>query len=118
MSKITTMYYDAFANEYCLPSQEELNMGPPERYIKTHKGDDLYIEHWIVSGSRLGDRLDIAYRMEDYRSREEVTRIKRMTQVQHGIRLSQLISWTIPAVKFDEYVEMFGLDQEKNNEHD
>ena len=108
---IEKMYYDSFANEYV---NEETVMheltAPPERFLPTYRGDTNYIEHWMVDSNE-GDRLDIAFM--DYEYRVQCNKIRYAQAKNHHCKLVQLLSWTIPAHLFDTYVEMFGLEREK-----
>ena len=101
---ITKMYYDEFANEYTLEREET---APPERYLETLRGDDVYIENWSIGN---GLFIEVAYSQYDVDNRY-VNRIRHSQEQTYNCRLSRMIRWTIPAVKFDEYVERFGLEE-------
>ena len=116
MSKtLDVIWYDSFANEYCVPTGEELNTAPPERYLKTVKSssDDIYIEHWACSGSPLGNRIDVAcpaYRYYDKRIGiwEERSHVEKM----HNVTLQYILWLEIPPTLFDKYVKRFRLKGE------
>lgn len=100
---ITKMYYDAFANEYTLEREE---IAPPERYLETLRGDDIYIEKWSIGN---GLFIDVAYSQYDV-DNWYVNKIRHSQEQKHNCILSHMMRWTIPAVKFDEYVKRFGLE--------
>ena len=106
---IRYMYYDHFTNEYCRPSKKELGIAPPERYLRTlpNVGGDYYVEHWKVSGSSLGDRLDVCYRYTEY-----ANTIRHQLEKRNDCTLQYIIWWEIPVSKFNEYAKRFGLVKE------
>lgn len=107
---IDRMYYDSFANEYCSVKDAESEMGvaPPERFLLTLRGIDEYVECYECNGLRLG----IAYTEEAIRH-GLVNRIRFSEAERHGFPFStaRMIRWTIPAKKFDEYAERFGIEK-------
>ena len=106
---LTKIYYDSFTNEYCLPSEEDFGVAPPERYLATYKGyDNCYIETWDVSSDH-GDRLEIAYTADDYADKSIVAEIQRAMEENYHCKLRSLLRWCIPAEKFDEYCKRFHL---------
>ena len=106
---IRYMYYDYFTNEYCRPSKKELGIAPPERYLRTlpNCGGDYYVEHWSISGSPLGNRLDVCYRDPEY-----ANTIRHELEERNDCTLQYIIWWEIPASKFNEYAKRFGLAKE------
>lgn len=111
---ITKMYYDQFAGEYTLETQPT---APPERYLKVFRGNTTYKEKWRVG--RLGCSppslyfealyLDVAYtelEVEYY----QVVQLRLSLAKKNNVELFSMDSWTIPAVKFDEYVRRYGLN--------
>ena len=101
---ITKMYYDAFTNEYTLNINE---YAPPERYYLTFRGKDYYTDHWEGDDGRC---LDISYTIEEYYTEEHDRRYRSMCEEYdfHPIRLRY---FTLPAIKFDEYVERFKVEE-------
>lgn len=96
---LNTIYYDYFANEYCLPEDRE-NTAPPERYLKTiRNSEEYYIERWMNNYCR-----QIIVKYSDPRQvNDERFKIANPNDFQY------MIEWEIPASKFDEYVKRFGL---------
>ena len=106
------MYYDNFENVYCLPSEEDLGIAPPERYLRTIRNpSEYYTEHWEVSGTSKGNRLDVCYSDPKYANSERF----RLAKL-NDCSLSYIRWWEIPASKFDEYAKRFGLMKETDNE--
>lgn len=109
---LDVMYYDVFADEYTL---ELSPYAPPERYIKTICGDDIYIETWLVDKNTknldTSDLLDVAYSQDDRdNNRENI--IRNDMQDKYDVCLRHIIRWVIPKDKFIEYAKMFDLIEE------
>ena len=113
------MYYDWFTNTYVSQYRYERDtVAPPERYLKTIRGKDTYLEHYDVSKA-LGEdmRLDIAYSDMDVelkmvnRIRFDIAEQNRITHLE----LCPLLYWIIPANKFDGYYERFELWKDDEN---
>lgn len=104
------IYYDIFNSNYTL--NKDIT-APPERYIEVHRGDEssIYKETWIVK-SKLGDGelLDVVY-TEDSIIHHKVDLIRTQTSENNNCCLKHLIKYIIPAAKFDEYIERFGLEE-------
>ena len=109
---IKTMYYDAFAHEYTLKKDP---YAAPERYVTTHRGPHgIYIEKWRVEkGGRTDLFLDIAFVASEYYDR--ICHEEKFTLMceENGCDPIELYDFTIPREKFDQYVKMFGLDEEE-----
>lgn len=105
------IYYDSFTNEYC--SEEDLEtIAPPERYLPTFRGDEVYVEVYEAEGLRL----DIAYTEFDIQE-GMVNRVRFAVARRHGfpLNIANMVRWTIPSKKFDEYYKRFiarGEDKE------
>lgn len=102
------MYYDDFMNEYCL--EKEIN-APPERYLPTYRGDDIYIETYECDGLML----DIAYTELDLEN-HLVNRIRFSVAKEHNypFATARMVKWVIPSKLFDKYVKDYGLETENN----
>ena len=101
---ITKMYYDAFTNEYTLNINK---YAPPERYCPTLRGENQYIDHWESDDGRC---LDISYTVEEYYADEHDRRYRSMCE-EYNFNPVRLRCFTLPAIKFDKYVERFGLKE-------
>lgn len=104
---IESLYYDTFANEYTLNKDY---FAPPERYIKTYRGEkDYYIECWNCESNDGKSRINVTFYREEYCD-PMMHKIKlESAQKQHDCSLTSLNSWTIPDDIFDKYVEQFCL---------
>lgn len=102
------MYYDDFEDWYCL--EKEIN-APPERYLPTYRGDDVYIETYECDGLRL----DVAYTELD-KANNLVNRIRFSVAKEHNYPFSaaRMIKWVIPSKLFDKYVKDCGLEVENH----
>lgn len=102
---IRKMYYDNFTNEYV---KEMDQFAPPERYLSTYRGNEIYIETFE---DYQGQRLDIAY--DDFDVKHHlVSRTRFAVSEKYGFMLmsARMIKRTIPAELFDKYAERFGID--------
>lgn len=111
---LNKIYYDSFTNEYCLPSEEDFGIAPPERYIPTYRGSDdkTYIENWLVNVHPELDedlRLSIAFSKDEYYDKKMHSCILSEQEQKHNCRLIMLKYWIIPDDKFDEYCHRFDL---------
>ena len=110
-NKVDRMYYDSFANEYCSVEDVEKEMGvaPPERFLLTLRGvdnSDEYVECYECNGLLLS----IAYTEEDIRiGLVNLIRFAEAEKHKFPFATARMIRWTIPAKKFDEYTERFGI---------
>lgn len=106
------IYYDTFKNEYCLPTENDFGVAPPERYIATYRGYDpeLYIEYWAVESDK-GDKLAIAIPKTDYRKTDIHDQILQAQEVNHNCKLRRLLYWTIPPKEFDDFCKRFDLNK-------
>ena len=103
---IKKMYYDMFADEYVL---ERSPYAPPERYCITLRGtEEKYIDHWVDDKGRC---VDIYYSPDEYYSSIHDQRY-RSTCANYDFTPTRLHHFTLPASKFDEYVERFHLKEE------
>lgn len=117
--EVNVIWYDSFANEYCIPSEEDFGIAPPERYLRTVRCPlgDVYVEHWECNGSSLGDRIDVAcpaYRYYDKKTGiwEERDRAEK----RHHCVLQRILWWEIPPTLFDKYVKRFNLKGRKSEQ--
>ena len=105
MAEKMAIYYDTFANEYCLPSKRDLGVAPPERYLRTLSNPaGYYVEHWEVGDSPNGNLLDIAYRDPDH-----ANLIRNEMAHRNNCKLLYIRWWEIPSDKFNKYVKRFCL---------
>lgn len=113
---LNSMYYDNFANEY---TTEKDPFAPPERYLPTYRGDGNYVEKWKVRNpnniAAVNLYLDVAYSPLDIEYHMVNKRRYSLAEENH-VELVRMVRRTIPADKFDEYVERFGLEKENDNE--
>lgn len=105
------MYYDEFTNEYTLEREKN---APPERYLLTHRGLYSYKECWKTTSGIL----NIGYVQElldkpTVGAAKAVNIIRQHHAKKNNCTLLSMLSWTIPAAKFDEYAKRFGLEEEK-----
>lgn len=108
------IWYDTFRNEYCVPSKKKRDEAPPERYLRTVRGCiDVYVEHWVCSGSSLGNRIDIACPAYRYNDKDiGILDERRRAETIHNVTLQYILWWEIPPTEFDKYVKHFGLLKE------
>ena len=101
------MYYDSFADEFCLPSQEDRVIAPPERFLRVYRGVDVFIETWAVSTetNKTGSlRLDFAYSKEDrMRGWGWIDTLRDSHAQKYNCKLGRMLCWTIPKDMFDKY---------------
>ncbi len=96
------IYWDCFAEEYCLKKDE---IAPPERYmITTPTMEGTYIERWAVSEYKNGNRLNIAFR-EDLYTGDPIFLVKarRFEFKKNECEPIQLIGVSIPRSLFEKY---------------
>lgn len=102
------MYYDTFANEY---TKSKDSYAPPERYIRTVRGDtdNLFIEHMRTSKHGETVFFDLMFTEEEYKDLN--LRYKKTDRVikENGYSGAQCVKFTLPPTLFDEYAERFGL---------
>ena len=101
---IDVMFYDVFTGVFCIPAEEDLRIAPPERFIKTYRGVDVYVETWDTDRGRLS----FSYSKEDRnRGWEHVERMRGVYAEGNGCKLQFLRCWTVPADYFDEMYDRF-----------
>lgn len=97
----TQLYYDNFTGEVTRKIDE---IAPPERYIRVHCGNDMFIEKWSVGDNRF---IDVAYTPFD-RKEGFVYSIRKAMEEKHNVRLSYMTDWTVTEEhykKMEEAVE-------------
>ena len=104
------MYYDTFANEY---TKSKDSCAPPERYIRTVRGDtdNLFIEHMQTSKNGETVFFDLLFTEEEYKDLN--LRYKKTDRVikENGYSGVRCVKFTLPPTLFDEYTERFGLNE-------
>lgn len=93
-----SLYYDNFADEVVTDIDE---IAPPERYIRVHCGNNVFIEKWFVGNDEF---IDIAYTPFD-RKNGLVYSIRSAIEENHSVRLQYITDWTVTA---DHYKKMRG----------
>lgn len=86
---MTQLYYDTFTGE--VVTEIEV-IAPPERYIRVHCGDNVFIEKWSVGN---GMFIDIAYTSFDRKNGFDY-KIRSATEEKHNVRLRYMTDWTVP----------------------
>ena len=92
------LYYDNFADEVVTSVDE---IAPPERYIRVHCGDNVFIEKWNVGNYTF---LEIAYSQTDIEL-GMVNSIRRRVAEDNDAKLQYMTDWTVTA---DHYKKMRG----------
>lgn len=84
----TQLYFDNFTGEVTRKIDE---IAPPERYIRVHCGNDVFIEKWYVGGNEF---IDVAYTPFDRKNGFDYLR-RRATEENYNVRLLYMTDWTV-----------------------
>lgn len=106
------IYWDCFAEDYCLNKDE---FAPPERYmITTPTMEGTYIERWAVSENKNGNRLSIAFTEDLYKGDPLLlAKARRFQFKRNECEPIQLIGFSIPRSLFEKYcLELMGWKKE------
>lgn len=95
---MTQLYYDNFTDEVVAKIDE---MAPPERFIKIHCGNDVFIEKWCVGGNK---RINVAYTQFD-RKQGFVDSIRKTVAENHNVRLLYITDWTVTTEHYKKMKE-------------
>lgn len=85
---MTQLYYDTFADEVVTDIDE---ISPPERYIRVHCGNDVFIEKWFVGNNNF---IEVAYTAFDRKNGFDYP-IRRSIEENHNVRLRYITDWTV-----------------------
>lgn len=92
------LYYDNFTGEVVTEIDE---FAPPERYIRVHRGSDVFIEKWFVGNDKY---LDIAYTPFD-RENGLVHSIRMSMEKKHNVQLKFITDWTVTKEHYKKMVK-------------
>lgn len=82
------LYYDNFTDEVVTDIDE---LAPPERYIRVHCGNNMFIEKWFVGNNNF---IDVTYTPFD-RKNGFVYSIRWEIAEKHNVRLQYMTDWTV-----------------------
>lgn len=93
---MTQLYYDTFSDEVVTDIDE---IAPPERYIRVHCGNNVFIEKWFVGNKKF---IDVAYTPFDRKNGFDYS-IRRTMEEDHNVQLQYMTDWTVSE---DHYKKM------------
>jgi len=106
MAEITEIYSNNWTGELCIPN--DLGIAPPEKYLKVTRlnSEEKYGEKWDCGD---GVFTEIWYRSDWYWDNGYPTAKRREREEQWGIKLMNMVEWSVPASVFDEWVKKYKL---------
>lgn len=108
---MSQLYYDSFADEVVTEIDE---ITPPERYIRVHRGCDVFIEKWCVGDGRY---LDIAYTPFDRKNHFDYS-IRNTMEKNHNVRLQYITDWTVPEEHYKKMLRTCGSEMKGGVENE
>lgn len=96
------LYYDNFDNEVVTEIDE---IAPPERYIRVHCGNDVFIEKWFVGDNKF---IDVAYTQFDRKNGFDNS-IRRAIAENHNVQLGYITDWTVTKEHYNKMLRACGL---------
>lgn len=106
MAEIKEIYSNNWTGELCIP--DDLGIAPPEKYLKVIRLDaeDVYVEKWDCGG---GVFSEIEFCADKYWEKGFPTAKRTEKEERWGIKLRNMVEWSVPASVFDEWVKKYKL---------
>lgn len=99
---IDTVYFDNFANEYVLSTD---NIAPPERYMTVRRGHDKrFTERWHLENGRT---VNIVFDEDSYR--QNARHYREQEELKERSTLSRMYCWEVPDSTFNQILKEMGI---------
>lgn len=112
MSKLNTIYFDRFEEEYVL--EKEL-LTPPERYMPIHRSEtNDYVELWRVdktNSDELNPTVEVRLSMEEYTNYYMAQNIRDCLAAAENYVPLYVVEYSVPSDVFDYYVKHYITSQ-------